>query len=276
MNNDRGCVHGDTIFRAIAGETRMPSGPISTPILSAGNVTYPAQSTPIWRAAPRTPGAPRGGVILPAPDDRRRAAPDVALGQPRGQYADVGREAVSGAGRPDQGGAPRPTVAVAEALPPLPIAAVLADGTRSTRPSLPKCPRPDGGTALIQVALGITGCARCPGSDATSATNAAVRFLRQLLKGVAYVPRVAITDKLASYGAALRAVLPSIEHRRHKELNNRAENSYRRGACDDDLPSGVALTKVAMAVVEAQLMRRPGLAKWFVDIHGTALADRDA
>jgi len=56
--------------------------------------------------------------------------------------------------------------------------------------------------------------------------RAAVRFLRKLLKGLAYVPRVVITDKLASYGAALRAVLPSVEHRRHKGLNNRAENSH--------------------------------------------------
>jgi putative transposase len=66
--------------------------------------------------------------------------------------------------------------------------------------------------------------------------RAAVRFLRQLLKGLAYVPRVVITDKLASYGAALREVLPSVEHRRHKGLNNRAENSHNRqesgsGAC---------------------------------------------
>jgi len=56
--------------------------------------------------------------------------------------------------------------------------------------------------------------------------RAAVRFLRKLLKGLAYVPRVVITDKLASYGAAKREVLPSVEHRRHKGLNNRAENSH--------------------------------------------------
>jgi putative transposase len=33
-------------------------------------------------------------------------------------------------------------------------------------------------------------------------------------------------DKLASYGAAKREVMPSVEHRKHKELNNRAENSH--------------------------------------------------
>jgi putative transposase len=37
---------------------------------------------------------------------------------------------------------------------------------------------------------------------------------------------VVITDKLASYGAAMRRVLPGVEHRRHKGLNNRAENSH--------------------------------------------------
>jgi putative transposase len=55
---------------------------------------------------------------------------------------------------------------------------------------------------------------------------AARRFFRKLLKGLHYVPRVLITDKLASYGAAKRAVLPSVEHRQHRRLNNRAENSH--------------------------------------------------
>ncbi len=56
--------------------------------------------------------------------------------------------------------------------------------------------------------------------------QAAKKFFRKLLKGLAYVPRVVITDKLASYGAAKREVLPSVEHRQHKRLNNRAENSH--------------------------------------------------
>jgi putative transposase len=57
-------------------------------------------------------------------------------------------------------------------------------------------------------------------------TAAARKFFRKLLKGLQYVPRVVITDKLASYDAARREVLPSVEHRRHKGLNNRAENSH--------------------------------------------------
>jgi putative transposase len=35
-----------------------------------------------------------------------------------------------------------------------------------------------------------------------------------------------ITDKLRSYGAAKREVMPGVEHRSHKGLNNRAENSH--------------------------------------------------
>jgi putative transposase len=40
------------------------------------------------------------------------------------------------------------------------------------------------------------------------------------------VPRVLVTDKLASYGAAHRQLMRSVEHRRSKYLNNRAENSH--------------------------------------------------
>ncbi len=56
--------------------------------------------------------------------------------------------------------------------------------------------------------------------------KAAKRLFRKLLKGLQYVPRVIITDKLKSYGAAKREILPGVEHRQHKRLNNRAENSH--------------------------------------------------
>ena len=56
--------------------------------------------------------------------------------------------------------------------------------------------------------------------------KAAKKFFRKLLKGCQYVPRVLITDKLKSYGAAQRESLPSVEHRQHRYLNNRAENSH--------------------------------------------------
>ncbi|MCX4784418.1 IS6 family transposase [Streptomyces sp. NBC_01264] len=55
---------------------------------------------------------------------------------------------------------------------------------------------------------------------------AARRFFRRLLTSTGQVPRVVVTDKLKSYGAAHREVMPSVEHRSHKGLNNRAENSH--------------------------------------------------
>jgi putative transposase len=56
--------------------------------------------------------------------------------------------------------------------------------------------------------------------------QAAKRLLRKLLKKQMRPPRVMITDKLASCGAAKREIMPGIEHRQHKGLNNRAENSH--------------------------------------------------
>ena len=57
--------------------------------------------------------------------------------------------------------------------------------------------------------------------------GAAKRFFKRLLKGLPYVPRVLITDGLRSYGVAKRALLPDVEHRKSRYLNNRAENSHR-------------------------------------------------
>ncbi len=56
--------------------------------------------------------------------------------------------------------------------------------------------------------------------------RAAKKFFRKLLKGLTYAPRVIVTDKLKSYGAAKREILPSVEHRQHRYLNNRAEISH--------------------------------------------------
>jgi putative transposase len=55
---------------------------------------------------------------------------------------------------------------------------------------------------------------------------AARRFFRRLMKKSRMVPRVVVTDKLRSYDAAHREVMPSVEHRQSKYLNNRAENSH--------------------------------------------------
>jgi len=55
---------------------------------------------------------------------------------------------------------------------------------------------------------------------------AAINFFRRLLTGLRYVPRVLVTDKLVSYGPAHRVLMPSVEHRQSKYLNNRAGNAH--------------------------------------------------
>ncbi len=68
--------------------------------------------------------------------------------------------------------------------------------------------------------------ARHPGSKSKKQKSSQKIFRVALLKGLHYVPRVIITDKLKSYAAAKREILPGVEHRQHKRLNNRAENSH--------------------------------------------------
>ncbi|NLS06961.1 IS6 family transposase [Rhizobium sp. P32RR-XVIII] len=57
-------------------------------------------------------------------------------------------------------------------------------------------------------------------------TKAAKRLLLRLLKKQGMPPKRIITDKLRSYSAAKRDLMPTVEHRSHKGLNNRAENSH--------------------------------------------------
>jgi putative transposase len=57
--------------------------------------------------------------------------------------------------------------------------------------------------------------------------KAAKRFFKRLLRSLRYAPRVIVTDKLRSYGAAKLDVLPDVEHRQSRYLNNRVENSHR-------------------------------------------------
>lgn len=54
---------------------------------------------------------------------------------------------------------------------------------------------------------------------------AAKRLLKKLIRRHG-LPRRIVTDKLRSYGAAKREIAPGLEHRSHKGLNNRAENSH--------------------------------------------------
>ena len=57
-------------------------------------------------------------------------------------------------------------------------------------------------------------------------TNAAKRVLVGLMKKQGCRPQCIVTEKLRSYGAARRQIMPNVEHRSHKGLNYRAENSH--------------------------------------------------
>ena len=56
--------------------------------------------------------------------------------------------------------------------------------------------------------------------------RAAVRFFRTVLKGQGRSPHRLITDKLRSYSAAHRTVMPSVVHSTRQYENNRAEVSH--------------------------------------------------
>ena len=56
--------------------------------------------------------------------------------------------------------------------------------------------------------------------------RAAARFFRTLLKGQGREPRRLITDKLRSYTAAHRTVMPSVVHSTQPYENNRAERAH--------------------------------------------------
>ena len=56
--------------------------------------------------------------------------------------------------------------------------------------------------------------------------RAAIRFFRKLLKRQGDVPQRLVTDKLPSYPAARRAMMPSVAHRTDQYANNHAEISH--------------------------------------------------
>ena len=58
-------------------------------------------------------------------------------------------------------------------------------------------------------------------------TRAAKRLLRKLLKRQCRAPRIMLTVKLASHGAAKCRVMPSVEHRKHEGLHKGAKTSHR-------------------------------------------------
>ena len=83
--------------------------------------------------------------------------------------------------------------------------------------------------------------------------RAAARFFRTLLKGQGRAPRRLVTDKLRSYSAAHRTVMPSVIHSTRQYENNRAEVSHQ--------PTRQR---------ERQMRRFTSAAhaQWFLSIHG--------
>jgi transposase-like protein len=56
--------------------------------------------------------------------------------------------------------------------------------------------------------------------------RAAVELMRKLMRKQGFVPKEVVTDKLRSYGAALRHLRLSCHHEQGLRQNNRAENSH--------------------------------------------------
>ena len=83
--------------------------------------------------------------------------------------------------------------------------------------------------------------------------RAAKRFFRKLLKGQGSVPRRLVTDKLRSYPAALRSVMPSAIHSTKQYENNRAEVSHQ---------------PTRQRERQMRKFKSPGQAQRFLSVHG--------
>ncbi len=84
--------------------------------------------------------------------------------------------------------------------------------------------------------------------------RAAKCFLKKLMKRWG-VPRVLVTDKLRSYGAAFRDLCPGVAHRSLKGLNNRAEASHR--PTGDEKRSRAVSNPLAKRSVFCRSMTKP-------------------
>ena len=146
--------------------------------------------------------------------------------------------------------------------------------------------RPGDKWHLDEVFVQINGAQRCTcGARSTSTAIvldilvgsrrnavAAKKFFRRLLKGLRYVPRVIVTDKLASYQVAHRELMASVQHRRSKYLRatrgpcrpaqgHPPTPTTQRTACQDR--SRHALQGIARS---ATSMNRPPLSSQHLDI----------
>jgi putative transposase len=55
---------------------------------------------------------------------------------------------------------------------------------------------------------------------------AAIKLMRKLLRKQGFVPKMVVTNKLRSYGAAFRHIWLACHHEQGLRKNNRAENSH--------------------------------------------------
>ena len=83
--------------------------------------------------------------------------------------------------------------------------------------------------------------------------RAAERFLRRLVRGQGKEPFRMVTDKLKSYGAAKRTVLPRVTHHTQQFANNRAEVSHQ---------------PTRMRERQMRRFKSPRQAQRFLSIHG--------
>lgn len=83
--------------------------------------------------------------------------------------------------------------------------------------------------------------------------HAAEHFFRKLLKGLQYAPRLLVTDRLGSYSAARRKLLPSVGHCQERRSNNRAEVSHQ---------------PTRQREYQMRRFKSPGQAQRFLSIHG--------
>jgi putative transposase len=89
------------------------------------------------------------------------------------------------------------------------------------------------------------------------------------------MPRVVITDKLGSYGAALREVMPAVLHRSHKELNNRAHNSHQPTRQRQQAIKGLVLPRPSPTVLGRFQLHLPTCAATPPPFHRPQLPQRD-
>jgi putative transposase len=106
--------------------------------------------------------------------------------------------------------------------------------------------------------------------------HAAKTFFRKLLKGCRYVPWVIITDQLKSYEAAKREILPSVEHRQHRYLNNRAENSHQPTRQRERRMPAVQVSQTRPALPRRLWSHRPTLPPTTSSLFRSGLPSRDA